>query len=192
MRRTAAILLGWLWLGSASSAEAPNADAPASDASVRELMAVSDMAKLVGDIEAQTEVTLQAAANQMLQGREVTPGQRAIVEDMVRQMAAILSDAMSWQVMEGKFAEIYRRSFSEAEVRAMIDFYRSPGGQAVLRKMPVVMQASMELAAEQIASVAPKLRELQRQTTARLAAECGSDCTQPNAAAPATAPDTGP
>ena len=38
---------------------------------------------------------------------------------------------------------IYERYFSDEEIGAMLDFYRTPEGQSILSKLPVVMQESM-------------------------------------------------
>lgn len=38
---------------------------------------------------------------------------------------------------------IYERHFTDQEIDAMIDFYRSPLGRSIISKMPVVVQESM-------------------------------------------------
>ena len=40
---------------------------------------------------------------------------------------------------------VYVEHFTEEELSAILDFYRSPTGQSLLRKMPVIMQESMTL-----------------------------------------------
>jgi hypothetical protein len=52
----------------------------------------------------------------------------------------------------------------------MIGFYRSPEGKAVVAKMPVVLQATMEAAHTRMTTLMPKLQQLQQDTTARLKA----------------------
>ena len=41
------------------------------------------------------------------------------------------------------FAQVYVRNFSVAELRDITAFYGTPTGQALLAKMPIVMQQSM-------------------------------------------------
>ena len=65
---------------------------------------------------------------------------------------------------------IYRNTFSQAEVDGMLGFYRSPAGQAVIAKMPLVMQNTMQSMQGRMAVMMPRIQELQRDTVARLRA----------------------
>ena len=43
---------------------------------------------------------------------------------------------------------IYQKHLTKDEVQSLTDFYSTPAGQALLQKMPVVMQESMEVGSE--------------------------------------------
>ncbi|HUP21311.1 MAG TPA: DUF2059 domain-containing protein [Thermoanaerobaculia bacterium] len=45
--------------------------------------------------------------------------------------------------LEEAVAGIYVKHFTAEEMEATLEFYRSPAGQSILQKMPVVMQESM-------------------------------------------------
>jgi hypothetical protein len=50
----------------------------------------------------------------------------------------------------------------------MLQFYKSPSGKAVIAKMPAVMQSSLQAAQARLASLMPKLKQLQEETVVRL------------------------
>lgn len=45
--------------------------------------------------------------------------------------------------MKDAMYKVYAETFSEDELKSIVEFYESPNGQAVLHKMPVVMQKFM-------------------------------------------------
>lgn len=45
--------------------------------------------------------------------------------------------------LEAAVTDIYAKHFTAEEMEATLEFYRSPAGQSILQKMPVVMQESM-------------------------------------------------
>lgn len=69
--------------------------------------------------------------------------QRAIVQ---REMDAVMNYVMGPEYM-GKlriaFADAFAKVYTEAELRAIRDFYRSPAGKAMVEKTPQAIQAAM-------------------------------------------------
>ena len=66
--------------------------------------------------------------------------------------------------MEPEIVAVYRESFTQEEIDAQLSFYRSPGGQAVIAKMPMVMQKSMEMSQRQMHRLMPKMQALMKET----------------------------
>jgi hypothetical protein len=72
-------------------------------------------------------------------------------------------EQLAWDVLEPQYTQLYLDVFSEKELRDMIAFYESPLGQAMLAKMPILMQKSNEIAAARVQAALPKLMDrLQR------------------------------
>ncbi len=69
--------------------------------------------------------------------------QRAIMQ---REMDAVMNYVMGPEYM-GKlriaFADAFAKVYTEAELRAIRDFYRSPAGKAMVEKTPQAIQAAM-------------------------------------------------
>ena len=56
--------------------------------------------------------------------------------------------------------DIYNKHFTEEEITAMLEFYRSETGQSILSKMPVVMQESMVTSQAMAQRLMPEVQAL--------------------------------
>lgn len=140
----------------------------AGEASIRELLALTEVEKMIDGLWAQMDSIMETSMKQALAGQSVTPAQRAVIDDMRAKTVALLKDELSWSIFEPMMLEIYRTTFTESEVQGMLEFYRSPTGKAVIAKMPVVMQASMQATQGRMASLQSKMREIQEETVRKL------------------------
>ena len=154
---------------------------PASDASVRELMVVTEAEKLISGAYEQLDGAMRAGVQQALGDREITVAQRQIIEEAQAETIAVLKSELAWAKLEPQMTEIYRSNFSEAEVQGMLQFYRSDVGKAVIAKMPAVMQSAMQITQQQMVDVVPALQQIQEKMVTRLKALC-PDGSEPGAA----------
>jgi hypothetical protein len=53
----------------------------------------------------------------------------------------------------------------------MITFYKSNAGQAVIKKMPVVMQSTMANVQAQMSSIMPKIQKIQQEAVEQVKAK---------------------
>lgn len=157
------ILLAYVVMSPAIAAELP-----ASEASVRELLAITQSRKLVDSTMGQVDTMMQRSMKQALAGQPtLTTDQQKIMDSMRTQMIALIRTDMKWETLEPMFVDIYMQSFTQKEVNGMLDFYKSEPGQAVIAKMPIVMQNTMQA---RMATTLPKLQKLQQDAMAELRA----------------------
>jgi len=136
--------------------------APASDASIKELVAITEMRKLIDSIPAQLDAQMERSIQQKLAGKTVTPAQQQAVDNLKKKFSALFANEYSYDKLEPKFFPVYRETFSEEEVAGMIAFYKTPAGQAVIHKMPTLMQKTMAMVQEwmmQLMSQAQKIEQ---------------------------------
>jgi len=150
----------------------------ANDKTVRELLAVTQTQKLMDGMIAQMDAMMQASMKQALAGRTVSPDQQRILDDTRAQMVALFKNEMAWETFEPLMIDIYRKTFTEEEVKGMLDFYKSPAGQAVIAKMPAVMQASMQMAQSRMGAMMPKMKKIQDDAMGRLKAAPSASTTR--------------
>ena len=55
---------------------------------------------------------------------------------------------LSWEQMGPRMTELYMQSFTEAELRELIVFYKTPTGQKTLKQMPMLMQEGAKIGAD--------------------------------------------
>lgn len=147
------------------------AEPPASEASVRELLAITQSRKLVDSTMGQVDTMMQRSMKQALAGQStLTTDQQKIMDSMRTQMIALIRTDMKWETLEPMFVDIYMQSFTQKEVNGMLDFYKSEPGQAVIAKMPIVMQNTMQAMQARMATTLPKLQKLQQDAMAELRA----------------------
>ena len=160
--------LAVLCLSLAYSHVALAADAPATDASVRQLMVVMQSRNLLDGMMGQMDSLMQTSMEQALGGVSPSAEQQAVMDDVRQKMVALLQEELKWETLEPKFVELYRQSFTEEEVLGMIEFYGTPTGEAVINKMPVVMQHSMAMMQDLMTSMMPKIQKIEAEATAKL------------------------
>lgn len=160
-----AVLLTLLALQPAIAAETN-----ASEASIRELMSLMDSRKLVEGTMAQVDAMMQGSMQHALKGQALTPDQQKILDQMRAKMLVLLKEQISWDALEPMMIDIYQKSFTEQEIRGMLDFYKSDAGKAVIAKMPLVMQHTMQAMQLRMGELMPKIDRLQQETIAQLKA----------------------
>ncbi len=146
------------------------AETKASEASIRELMTVMESKKLIEGTMGQVDSMMQASMQHALAGQQVTPEQQKILDQMRARMLGLVKQQISWDALEPMLIDIYQKSFSEQEVQGMLDFYKSDAGKAVIAKMPLVMQHTMQAMQLRMADLMPKIQQLQQETLAQLKA----------------------
>ncbi|KAF1712510.1 hypothetical protein CSC70_03075 [Pseudoxanthomonas kalamensis DSM 18571] len=151
-------------------ATAVAAESLPSEASVRDLLQVTEARKMIDASIAQIEPMMQATTQQALQGHELDDAQQALVAEMNAKLVGLLGETLDWDSLEPSFIDIYRKSFSQDEIDGMLQFYRSDAGKAVIAKMPQVMQYSMELSQQRVLGMMPKLQALQAEYLEKLKA----------------------
>ena len=146
------------------------AEPMASDRSIRELLSITQLAKLMDNTMSQVDKMFNGGMQQALAGRAPTPEQQKIIDAMQQKMLALMHEEMLWEKWEPTFIDIYRQSFTQKELNGMLTFYKSEAGRALIAKMPVVTQHTMEAMPKLMASFIPKVQQLMRDTQAQLKA----------------------
>ena len=107
------------------------------------------------------ERTVNDAMDLMLKAQLDANPELGQFEDLLR---AYLAKYMGWDSLRGEYAKLYVDIFSEAEIKQMVTFYRTPAGQKLITSLPEIMRKSAELGQ---AKVAEHIEELKVQVTKR-------------------------
>lgn len=157
--RFAAGLLASLLAGLPVAAAA----AEPSDASIRELLTLSEARRLVEGIRSQMDDYLRDTLAQFEADRPLTPEQKKIIDHMKSRLTGLFNQQMQYEALEPIYLQIYRQSFSQEEVDQLIAFYRSETGQMMIRKMPAVMNLTFSELQRSLMPMMMEAQEVQQQ-----------------------------
>jgi len=160
------------------------ADTKPSTASLQELLKVTESAKLLDGVAAQIDGMMKNMAAQATKGQTPTPAQAKAFETMQGKMAGLMKEELSWAKYEPIFIQVYGESFTQEEIDSMIAFYHTPGGQALVKKMPVVMQRTMQIVQQHMGPMMQKFQAIAQESQAEM-----QGASAPAAAAPAATPE---
>ena len=112
--------------------------------------------------EMDMERVMQASA---LVGIDAASQQNPMMAQYREVMRAWAAKYLSWAELGAPLARLYAETFTEAELRAFVAFYRTPAGRQLARLTPELTQRSGKLGAEISAKHAPELiRMMQAQS----------------------------
>jgi uncharacterized protein len=141
-----------------------NATQP-SDESINKMMAVMHVEKMLDQMVTQINNGMKAGMDQGIQqslhGQELNAGQRAAVEKFKDQLAAMMREELSMSKLKDVYLQAYRETFTQQEVDSIIAFYSTPGGQAVVEKIPVAMQKAATLTQGRMGPMIQKMQSMQ-------------------------------
>jgi hypothetical protein len=151
----------------------PAADNPASDASIKQLLEVVQVRKLVEAMTAQMDLMMKQAVEQATHGEQIPPRIQQDIDKRQAEIRAAVKEALDWNKMEPVYMRVYQKSFTQQEVDGLIAFYKTPAGQALVNKMPVVMQNAVNETQQLMQPMIDRLRKMQQEVSAEVQAEKG-------------------
>ena len=137
--------------------------APASEDSIRQLLAVTKMKGTLDGIQNQFKEMMHNTVQQALRGRIPTLEQQEAIDRMENKLLAIVQRELSWEKIEPMYIHLYQELFTEEEIAGMLSFYGTPAGQAVVNKMPTLIQRSMLEVQETQQRLGPEIRRIQQE-----------------------------
>ena len=157
------------------SASAYGADTKPSEKSIKELMRVTESHKMLDNMMVQFDTVMKNGMQQAFKGETITPKQQKQIDDMQNKMTVMFKEEMSWESLEPLYVQVYRDSFTQQEVNGMLAFYVSPSGQAVIHKMPVVIQNTMTEMQKRMGPFLQKLVKMEKETIEQMKANAAQE-----------------
>jgi len=144
--------------------------APASDSSIKQLLTVTQAQRLIEGTRAQFDSLMNNAIQQELKGKTPNAQQQEAIDKMRKKTVEVMQGELAWERIEPMYLRLYKESFTEEEVIGMLAFYKTPAGQAVINKMPVLMQKTMIEMQKMLSGMAPRIQKIQEEFVADIKA----------------------
>jgi hypothetical protein len=140
-----------------------HADSGARD-SIEKMLELTDAKAMVDSTYAQMEKMFSHIAKE----NTIDDDKKPIYEKHRKELHALLVESMSWDKIKEPMIKIYSQVYTKAEIDELNVFYQSPLGQKMIKKMPEVMQATMQVMQEFAQSMIPKMQALQKKQSSEL------------------------
>jgi hypothetical protein len=143
-------------------------NAPASDASIREMLELTNARQMIEGMKGQMTTTMNTAMQNATKDQTVTPERQAILDRMRAKMSTVVTDMLNWDDFLPMYLRTFRESFTQDEIDGVIKFYKSPAGRAYVKKLPLVMQNVMREMPEFIKPLQEKMLAIQKESMQEL------------------------
>jgi uncharacterized protein len=134
--------------------------APASEKSIKELLQVMKVSATLDSMMSQIDSLMKSSVQAALQDRSMTKDEQKMMDTMMQKVSAKVKELLTYEKLEPVYIRIYQNSLNQAEVDGMIAFYKTPSGQAVINKLPLITKTSME---EVQKMMVPMMQEIQKE-----------------------------
>lgn len=136
--------------------------APASESSIKQLLAVTQARRLLDGMRERVGAVMDNAVKQSLQGKKPNAKQEKAIKRMKTRMVALMQKNLSWKKLEPVYIRLYRESFTEKEIKGMLAFYKTPAGQAVIHKMPILLRKTIHEIQSMTYGMMPQMEQIQK------------------------------
>jgi hypothetical protein len=162
---------------------------PARPETIEELLVVSKAQSLIETAHQNINQTTLTQLDQALAKDGSNAEERRVyLEGFSRKLAQIMREELNWGLLKPMFMRIYSESLTQEELEGMVAFYKTPAGQAMVNKMPRVMQATMGEMQQRIGPMVEKVTAAAQETLAEAKAQHAAKAGAPQAATQSTAP----
>ena len=128
---------------------------------IEELFAVMRLEKTMQNaMEQMKKMVPQMTANMVGKMTDIPADTAEKTKATQEKIFALLQEEMSWKKFKPMVAAVYAESLTPEEVKGITAFYKSPAGQALLDKQPVIMQKSMVMQQKLMMDMMPKIQAI--------------------------------
>ncbi|MGY1488044.1 DUF2059 domain-containing protein [Methylobacillus pratensis] len=160
LKKTLAICM-LAMLGSAHAA------APSDDL-IFKFMEVSNVKGALETMRANADTALRNNLLQSLQYQQLNDKQKRIAEEAGEKAVKVQQENLSYDAIVKLVLPLYRRTFTQEELQAAINFYSSPAGKSINQKMPQLAAESMKLTSELNQKVIPQYQKIAQEAVERI------------------------
>jgi len=158
------ILLGVILLLFVCFNTTVHADDASHRAAIQEMLALSNVDKIMEPMFAQVENIME----QQFYSMNVSEDQKPILKKYTQKIIDLMKAELSWDKLQNDFVEIYAKVYTEAEIKEIVAFYKSPTGRKVLDKMPQLMQESITISQKNMEKILPRMEAISQEMAAEI------------------------
>jgi uncharacterized protein len=144
--------------------------APPTDADIERLLKASRAESMLSAILPQMEEMQRQQFEQITAGKELTAEQKAEVDRIQARTNEIVRKTLAWDQMRPLYVDVYKKTFTAEDVKAIAKFYESAAGRSLLDKTPALMQNLMGAIQQKIIPMVEELQAELKESTKEMPA----------------------
>ncbi|CAN5748957.1 hypothetical protein BH11PSE12_BH11PSE12_07740 [soil metagenome] len=135
--------------------------ATATAESVESLLEITKAKDLVDGTNANIESSMRqgmlaALADSKLS--KLSEEQTKVIDLLPKKLLAAMQLEFNWEVLKPDFIRLYAETLSQDEVDGMIQFYKTPLGQALIAKMPLIQKRCLAITQARLSNAITKIQ----------------------------------
>jgi hypothetical protein len=127
----------------------------------------------------QQESNAKQAMDAMLGTFQNMMTQQSASANLQTRLQDLIKEIASWDALKGDMEKLTVETFTESELDNLIAFYKTSSGQSIASKMGTFATRSAALGQERAMAMMPKIQELSREMSARIAEAARQNATAP-------------
>ena len=144
--------------------------APPTDADIERLLKASRAESMLSAILPQMEEMQRQQFEQITAGKDLTAEQKAEVDRIQARTNEIVRKTLAWDQMRPLYVDVYKKTFTADDVKAIAKFYESAAGRSLLDKTPALMQNLMGAIQQKIIPMVEELQAELKESTKEMPA----------------------
>lgn len=129
-----------------------------------ELLILTNADKMLKPMLKQMETMMEKQFVQMDAPEELKP----VLKKYTGKMVKLMEEELGWAKMKKDYIDVYVKTYSEEELRAIAEFYKSSSGKTFIEKMPKLMKESMEISQKNIPAFMKKMQKMSKEMTSEI------------------------
>ena len=105
------------------------ADTPPTEASIKQLLELTHVRKLLDTMTSQLDAMMKTAVDQAIQGQSVPSEVKNQIEKFEAEMKVVAKEMLDWDKLEPMYVRVYQKSLTQQDVDGMIGFYKTPSAR---------------------------------------------------------------
>ncbi|MBL4827367.1 MAG: DUF2059 domain-containing protein [Spongiibacteraceae bacterium] len=137
-----------------------------------------DVEKLLGLMKADSMIeSMHSQMDQLIQGMnhqfQIKPSEQAIYDKHASKILIAMKQQVNWEKIKTPITDIYVKHYTEQEIQDLLAFYKTDTGQSMIKKMPGIMNESIQVSQQMMSSFIPTMKSISQELQKELASVRG-------------------
>jgi hypothetical protein len=136
-----------------------HADEASRRAKAQEMLTLLHLDRLMDQMMSNMMEQVSTTTKQLV-GTNIKPEDQVKIDEFQKQVFQLVQSQLGWKTLEPEYVNIYANNFTDEQLDAILVFYKSPTGIALVEKLPILTAQGMQLAQSKIILLQPQMKQM--------------------------------